>query len=275
MTKLTVKDLFEKKGKVKLTELYVTNALEAYAAEKAGIDIQIVSFKKETLRTGVPTNKWFRDAHIIDIREAAPNTFMIFGLGQLSSIDKAIDAALIARDNGADAVYCGNSPKYIEALRKEGLPSVSHIGLIPYKSTWTGGFKAVGKDADSAFKVYQDAIAYDNAGAIGLEVECVPDRVAELITKKVNLLTLSMGSGPNCDVEFLFIQDVIGTNTDRVPRHAKVFKDTNKSYEKLLDDTVEGLKNFIDDVKTKKFPTSSNIVQIKDEEFEKLLNKVG
>ena len=275
MAKQTVKDLFDKKGKVKLTELYVTNALEAYAAEKAGIDIQIVSFKKETLRTGVPTNKWFRDAHIKDIREAAPNTFMIFGLGQLSSIDKAIDAALIARDNGADAVYCGNSPKYIEALRKEGLPSVSHIGLIPYKSTWTGGFKAVGKDADSAFRVYQDAIAYDNAGAIGLEVECVPDRVAELITKKVNLLTLSMGSGPNCDVEFLFIQDVIGTNTDRVPRHAKVFKDTNKSYEKLLDDTVEGLKNFIDDVKTKKFPTSSNIVQIKDEEFEKLLNKVG
>ena len=275
MTKLTVKDLFEKKGKVKLTERYVTNALEAYAAEKAGIDIQIVSFKKETLRTGVPTNRWFRDAHIKDIREAAPNSFMIFGLGQLSSTEKAIDAALIARDNGADAVYCGNSPKYIEALRKEGLPSVSHIGLIPYKSTWTGGFKAVGKDADSAFKVYQDAIAYDNAGAIGLEVECVPDRVAELITKKVNLLTLSMGSGPNCDVEFLFIQDVIGTNTDRVPRHAKVFKDTNKSYEKLLDDTVEGLKNFIDDVKTKKFPTSSNIVQITDEEFEKILNKVG
>ena len=275
MTKLTVKDLFEKKGKDKLTELYVTNALEAYAAEKAGIDIQIVSFKKETLRTGVPTNRWIRDAHIKDIREAAPNTFMIFGLGQLSSTEKAIDAALIARDNGADAVYCGNSPKYIEALRKEGLPSVSHIGLIPYKSTWTGGFKAVGKDADSAFKVYQDAIAYDNAGAIGLEVECVPDRVAELITKKVNLLTLSMGSGPNCDVEFLFIQDVIGTNTDRVPRHAKVFKDTNKSYEKLLDDTVDGLKSFIDEIKTKRFPTSSNIVQIKDEEFEKFLDKVG
>ena len=243
MTKLTVKDLFDKKGKVKLTELYVTNAMEAYAAEKAGIDIQIVSFKKDTLRTGIPTNRWFKDAHIKDIRESAPNTFMIYGLGQLSSPDKAIDAALIARDNGADAVYCGNSPKYIEALRNEGLPAVSHIGLIPYKSTWTGGFKAVGKDAVSALKVYQDAIAYDNAGAIGLEVECVPDRVAEIITKKVNLLTLSMGSGPKCDVEFLFIQDVIGTNTERVPRHAKVFKDTNKSYEKLLDDTIVGCYN--------------------------------
>ena len=84
-----------------------------------------------------------------------------------------------------------------------------------------------------------------------------------------------MGSGPLCDVEFLFIQDVIGTNTDRVPRHAKVFKDTNKSYEKLVDDTIEGLKNFIKDVNTKKFPTPSNVVEIKDEEFEKFLNKVG
>ena len=83
-----------------------------------------------------------------------------------------------------------------------------------------------------------------------------------------------MGSGPNCDVEFLFIQDVIGTNTDRVPRHAKVFKDTNKSYEKLLEDTIVGIKSFVKDVNTKKFPTKSNIVEIKDEEFEKFLNKV-
>ena len=274
MTKLTVKDLFEKKGKQKLTELYVTNSLEAHASEEAGIDILIVSFKKETLRTGVPTNRWFRDAHISDIRSAAPNTFMIYGLGQLASKEKAIEAALIARDNGADAVYCGNSPAYIEALRNEGLPAVSHIGLIPYKNTWTGGFKAVGKDAESAFKVYQDALAYDRAGAIGLEVECVPDRVAEIITKKVDLLTLSMGSGPKCDVEFLFIQDVIGTNTDRVPKHAKVFKDTNKSYESLLNDTVEGLKKFVNDVNSKEFPTPKNIVGITDNEYEKFLNKI-
>ena len=275
MKKLTVKDLFEKKGKKKLTELYVTNALEARAAEKVGIDILIVSFNKETLKTGVQTNKWFRDAHISDIRSAASNTFMIYGLGQLSSKEKAIDAALVARDNGADAVYCGNSPSYIEALRKEGLPAVSHIGLIPYKNTWTGGFKAVGKDAESAFKVYQDALAYDSAGAIGLEIECVPDRVAEIITKKVDLLTLSMGSGPKCDVEFLFIQDVIGTNTDRVPKHAKVFKDTNKSYDNLLADTIDGLQNFVTDVKNKTFPTPKNIVGIDDIEYEKFLNKIN
>jgi 3-methyl-2-oxobutanoate hydroxymethyltransferase len=275
MSKLTVKDLLDKKGKEKLTELYVTNALEAHAAEQVGINILIVSFEKETLRTGVPTNKWFRDAHISDIRNAATDTFMIYGLGQLSSKEKAIDAALIARDNGADAVYCGNSPAYIEALRQEGLPAVSHIGLIPYKSTWTGGFKAVGKNAESAFKVYQDALSYDSAGAIGLEVECVPDRVAEIITKKVNLLTLSMGSGSKCDVEFLFIQDVIGTNTGKIPKHAKVFKDTNTSYENLLKDTIDGLKEFVTDVKHNAFPTPQNIVNIDDVEYEKFLDKIG
>ena len=273
-TKLTIKDLLEKKGKEKLTELCVTNSLEAYASEQAGINMLIVSFNQETLRTGIPTNKWFRDAQVKDIREAAPNTFMIYASGQYSSPEKAIDGALIARDNGADAIYCGNGTKIIEALRNEGLPVVSHIGLIPYKSTWTGGFKAVGKDAESAFKVYQDALDYDQAGAIGLEVECVADRVAEIITKKVNLLTLSMGSGPHCDVEFLFIQDVIGTNTDRVPRHAKIFKDTNKSYEKLLDETVEGIKSFVKDVNNKNFPTPKNIVSIDDEEYEKFLDKV-
>ena len=83
-----------------------------------------------------------------------------------------------------------------------------------------------------------------------------------------------MGSGPNCDVEFLFIQDVIGTNTDRIPRHAKVFKDTNKSYERILDDTVDGVKSFVKDVSTKQFPTKSNIVGIEDEEYEKFLDRI-
>ena len=100
-------------------------------------DRLIVGFNTETLRTGAVTNKWFRDAHIKDIREAAPNTFMIYASGQYSSPEKAIDASLTARDHGADAVYCGSRPAIIESLRNEGLPAVSHIGLVPYISTWT------------------------------------------------------------------------------------------------------------------------------------------
>ena len=92
---------------------------------------EVISFKKETLRTGVPTNRWFRDAHISDIRGAAPNTFMIYGLGQLPSKEKAIEAALIARDNGADAVYCGNShlaQVFLQDLKEQQL-FLQHLRL--------------------------------------------------------------------------------------------------------------------------------------------------
>ncbi len=68
---------------------------------------------------------------------------------------------------------------------------------------------------------------------------------------------------------------MIGTNTDRVPKHAKVFKDTNKSYDNLLNDTVGGLKKFVNDVNSKEFPTPKNIVGIPDNEYEKFLNKIG
>ena len=120
MTKLTVKDLFEKKGKVKLTELYVTNALEAYAAEKAGIDIQIVSFKKETLRTGVPTNKWFRDAHIKDIREAA-RAFTGWNTRSFKSDEKEDDAVFKGHPmliRQAAYIYDGEEFAFVESINK-------------------------------------------------------------------------------------------------------------------------------------------------------------
>ena len=78
-----------------------------------------------------------------------------------------------------------------------------------------------------------------------------PDRVAEIITKKFDLLTVLMGNGSKCDVEFLFIQNVNVINTDRVLKHAKVFKDTNKFYEILLNNTVNGLKSFVSNINKK------------------------
>ena len=269
MSKLTVKDLFDKKGKVKLTELYVTNALEAYAAEQAGIDIQIVSFKKETLRTGVPTNKWFRDAHIKDIREAAPNTFMIYGLGQLSTPEKAIDAALVARENGADAVYCGNSPKYIEALRNEGLPAVSHIGLIPYKSTWTGGFKAVGKTAVEALELFKQIKSYEDAGAIAIELEVVPVEVATELSKRTSLLVWSMGAGAGCDAQYLFSNDILGYTEGHIPRHSKVYRNFKAEYDRLQEERITAFKEFVNDVDTGVFPETSHLVHMDDDELDR------
>lgn len=273
--KLTVKDLLDLKGKRKLTELTVNNPMEAEACEEAGIDIiNVAGGPKNNFISIFDTNKWFKGASTIDIRAAAPNTFMIMGLGMSSSISEAIEGGLSCLQAGADAIYTGNSPGFVEALTKEGIPCVSHVGLIPYKNTWTGGFKAVGKTKESAKKVYDLTKAYDDAGAIAVEMECVPYKVAEVITKNVKLLTLSMGSGSECDAQFLFIQDIIGTEQKYTPRHAKIYRDLSKKYLELKDDTKKTVEEFIDEVSNSKFPEKKHLVEIDEEEFNAFLNGI-
>ena len=100
---------------------------------------------------------------------------------------------------GADVIYGGNWSYKWSALREENIPINSHVGLVPSKATWIGGFRAIGKTADEAVGVLKTSYA----GAIGLLLQ-----VAEVITKKVEIMTLSMGSGSGCDGQYLFANDI-------------------------------------------------------------------
>src|SRR5260370_36216716 len=109
---------------------------------------------------------------------------------------------------GGDAFYCGGSLDTIAKLAAEGIPVVGHVGLIPARATWTGGFKAVGKTAKQAMQVYEQGKALEVAGAIGAEIEVVPARVAAEISKRTTLILLSMGAGADADAPYLFAEDV-------------------------------------------------------------------
>ena len=87
----------------------------------------------------------------------------------------------------------------------------------PYRSSWFGGFKAVGKTAKEALDVYEKTLAYQEAGAIAVEMEVVPHQVASEISKRVDILVISMGSGAGCDAQYLFATDILGSNTGHVP----------------------------------------------------------
>ena len=153
MPKLTIRDLFDLKGKRQLAVVFVDSVEEARACEMAGID-QLVTYQ-EICR---------------DIRRVAPETFLtcgIFGDHAASDAD-AIRAGLAAMDDGADAVYTGMSLKRVEAMAQEMIPVVGHVGLVPYRSTWFGGMRAVGRTAAEAHQVYRDTLAYQNAGAIAV-----------------------------------------------------------------------------------------------------------
>lgn len=158
----TVADLLSMKGKRQLTMLRVVTLEEAEAAEKARIDL--VSVPPALLGP--------------EFREAAPSVFAFPGLeyGDHVTAEDYIRAAFQALKAGGDAVYCAASLSTVRRMREEGIPVCGHVGLIPSKATWTGGFRAVGKTAASALEVWRQTKALEEAGAFAAEIEVVPRR---------------------------------------------------------------------------------------------------
>ena len=149
----TVKDLRDQKGKRVLVETLPFSTEEAAAAEQAGIDTMKVRFD--------PLNPDSAAA----IRRAAPNTFMAFSVPLLAaaSENEAVRLAYDAMALGADAIMCQWSPQFISAAAEAGVPVQGHAGLVPRKSTWTGGLRAVGKNLEEALWVYSELKALDDA----------------------------------------------------------------------------------------------------------------
>ena len=145
------------------------------------------------------------------------------------------------------------------------------MGLVPGNNTWIGGYRAIGKTAEEAAGVLLHAMELDDAGAIGLEVEVVPPKVAAVITKRVKLLTVSMGSGSECDAQYLFSQDVLGYNLGHIPRHSRIYRQFNQEYKRLHNERVEAYKEYIKDVENKTFNDPKITVSIEDQEFENFL----
>ena len=265
--KLTVYDYLRCKGKRQLSVLFVHNAEEARAAEEAGIDMICTSH--DAPQYGVFNS--FEE--LKRIRDAAPNCFMQSGGAvNVASEYEAMKLAQKYLNIGADVVYGGTwSYKWIRALRDENIPINSHVGLVPGKATWIGGFRAIGKTADEAAGVLQHTLELQDAGVIGVELEVVPPKVATIITQKVKIMTLSMGSGSGCDGQYLFANDVLGYTAGHMPRHARVYKNFKNEYERLQNERIDAFKSFHDDTINKKFDDPKITVGIEDQEYEKFL----
>ena len=265
--KLTVYDYLQCKGKRQLSVMFVHNADEAAAAEEAGIDMICTSH--DAPQYGVYNS--FEE--LKRIREAAPSCFMQSGGAvRVASEYEAMKLSHKYLDIGADVIYGGNwSYKWLRSLRDEFIPINSHVGLVPGNATWIGGFRAQGKTADEAIRVLQHTLELQDAGVIGVEFEVVPPKVAEVVTKKVDIMTLSMGSGSDCDGQYLFANDVLGYTEGHVPRHARIYRDFKKEYAKLQVERVSAFKEFHDDTINKKFDDPKITVGIEDKEYEKFL----
>lgn len=256
----TVADLLAMKGKRQLTMLYVDTVEDARAASEAGIDM-----------LSIIDPVWTQE-----MRDAAGDSFVQVGLlyGELCTYEDYLRAAHRAMRIGGDCVYCAASLDTISKLAAEGIPVVSHVGLIPSKATWTGGFRAVGKTAESARKVLAQVRALEKAGAFAAEMEVVPDRVATEISKRTRMLMLSMGAGAGGDAQYLFAEDVLGCTRGHRPRHAKVYRNFAAEYERLQRERVAAFREFIRDVDDGIYPSKQHTVPIADAEFETFVREI-
>ncbi len=255
--RMTVAEFRALKGKRQMSMLFVDTLDEAQAASAAGIDILSI----------------IDPVFTPEMREAAGGCFVQCGLpyGVLCTYEDYLRAAHAAIMRGADCVYCAASLEIIAKLAAEGIPVVSHVGLIPSKATWTGGFKAVGKTAQSAMQVYNHVKQLEAAGAIGAELEVVPDRVAAEISKRTSLIMLSMGAGVGGDAQYLFAEDVLGYTRGHRPRHAKVYRNFRAEYDRLQAERIAAFKEFKGDVQSGAYPEPSHTVTIADAEFDAFL----
>jgi 3-methyl-2-oxobutanoate hydroxymethyltransferase len=247
----TVKDLRDAKGKKTLCETLPFSPDEAAAAEEAGIDTMKVRFDP-------------KQPHLAKaIRDAAPQTFMAFSvpLTAASNEDEAVRLAYTAMDLGADAIMCQWSPRFISMAAEAGVPVQGHAGLVPRRSTWTGGLKAVGKTLEEALWIYREIKTLEEAGAYAVEVEVVPEALLSEISKRTSLLTSSIGGGKGGDIQFLFAEDILGNNPPPYPRHSKQYRKIFELQQALQNERVAGFKDFIKDVQDGTFPAEEHVIK--------------
>ena len=251
----TVKSIQELKGKEQLTQTLPFLVEEAVAAEEAEVDMLNVRYD--------PKNPVFAR----DIRRAAPNTFMSFVMPILSvtSEKEVLEFAFRAMEDGADSIICQSSIRFIEALAETGVPVQGHVGLVPRKSTWTGGLRAVGKTLNEAMAIFRLIKELESAGAWAVECEVIPSAILREISQRTSLVTVSIGSGSGGDVQLLFAQDILGDGKPPFPRHSKQYCNLLKLREEMQKMRVKAFKEFVKEVQSGVFPSSEYEVELKND----------
>ncbi len=185
---------------------------------------------------------------------------------QTSVYDAVVNAGRLMKEGRANAVKLEGGTEVceqIKAITNAGIPVMAHLGLTPQSINAFGGYKVQGKTADDAQKLLDDAKAVEKAGAFALVLECVPAKLAELVSKTIKIPTIGIGAGAGCDGQVLVYQDMLGMYSDFTPKFVKKYADLGSIMK-------EAFKNYIDDLDNGSFPQQEHTYKIDDDIIEKL-----
>lgn len=272
--KITVKDIMGLKNKRKITMLTAYDYPMASFIDKAGIDIILIGDSLANVVLGLESTTqvgMFEMIHHSKAVSSAVGHALVVGdmpyeSYQINSRDCVQNARRFIEEAKCDAVkleWFDNCLEVTKEIINAGIKVMGHIGLTPQTADKLGGFKVQGKDAQTAKQLIRQAEALEIAGCFAVVLECVPDRIAELITKKLKIPTIGVGAGRHCDGQVLVSYDMLGLFERYKPKFVKQYINLGV----LIQEAVEKYKN---EVIEGKFPLAEHSFTIKQEEFDKI-----
>jgi len=250
-----------------------------YLVEQAGIDIVLVGDSLGMTILGyestLPVTMEDMIRHAQAVRRGTPTAFLIGDMPYMSyqvTVEDAVrNAGRFMAEAACDGVKLEGGQEMadrVKAISRAGIPIMGHLGLTPQSTSALGGFKVQGKDAARARQIADDARALEEAGAFSILLEMVPDRVAGLITKRSGIPIISLGSGPHAHGQLLIFHDMFGLYPRFKPKMAKVFGNAGEVI-------LNGLRKYVEEVRSGAFPAEENWFGMKDEQYEELLRALG
>ena len=251
-----------KEDGVKLSMLTSYDYSMARLVDEAGINSILVGDSLGNVMLGyedtTPVTMEDMIHHTAAVARGAKNALIVgdmpFMTYQISPEQALANAARYLQEAKCDAVKIEGDREMAPTVRRltgAGVPVMGHIGLRPQQLRVEGGYKIAGKTETAAEALFNDAKAMQEAGAFAIVLECIPAKLAKELSESLDIPTIGIGAGVGCDGQVQVVNDLLGLFTDFIPKHAKRYANLSAEIERAF-------KEYVDDVKNRRFPTDAN-----------------
>lgn len=263
-----------KAKKEKITVLTAYDYATATLLDQAGVDCLLVGDSlgntmlgySDTLSVTMDDMVHHGKAVVRGAKNAMVVVDMPFLSYHISAEEAVRNAGRLIKETGCKAIKLEGGFQVkdkLEAIIKAQIPVMGHLGLTPQSVNVLGGFKVQGKSESQAQRLIKEAKMLEEVGCFAVVLECIPAKLAEIISAQISIPTIGIGAGADCDGQVLVIQDMLGMYSDFKPKFVKQFA--------VLKDTInDAVKNYCDEVKTGAFPSKEHTFKIDDSVLEKL-----
>ncbi len=275
MMKNTVSTFREQKAKgEKISMLTAYDYSTAKLMDEAGINGILVGDSLGMVMLGyedtLPVTMEDMIHHTAAVCRGAKNTLVVGDMPFMSyqvSVEEAVyNAGRLMKEGRCQAVKLEGGASVcpqIRAITNASIPVMAHIGLTPQSINAFGGFKVQGKSEEAAKKLLEDAKAVEEAGAFAVVLECVPAKLAELISKSISIPTIGIGAGAGCNGQILVYQDMLGLFSDFTPKFVKKYANVGEMM-------TQAFRDYIADVQEGSFPVPEHTFAISEDVIKKL-----